>query len=131
MGKKHFTPEQIVGKLSDELLTGKIVSTLKEAQILIGRWRWEYNTVRPHSLGYRPSTSEATQVMPRNPGSPLLRQDRWEKVDHGCSAVNPSSLNLFKSMIIQQCFSDAAYFTDEGSQTHHGLFTDFKFFPLS
>jgi hypothetical protein len=132
MGKKRYTPEQIIGKLRDELFTGKIVSTLKEAQILIGRWRWEYNKVRPHrALGYRPRPSEAMQVMPRNPGYPLLRQDRWEKVDHSCSVVNPSSLNFFKSMIIQQCFSDAAYFTDEGSYTHHGLFTDFKFFPLS
>jgi hypothetical protein len=115
MGKKHYTLEQSVGKLRDELLTGKIVSTLKEAQILIGRCRWEYKTVRHHALGYRPPTSEATQVIPRNPGSPLLRQDRWEKIDHGCSVVNPSSLNFLKSVIIQQCFSDAAYFTDEGS----------------
>ena len=29
--------------------------TLTEAQILIERWRQQYNTVRPHSaLGYRP-----------------------------------------------------------------------------
>jgi transposase InsO family protein len=37
------------------LLNGEIFYTLKEAQILIERWRREYNTVRPHSaLGYRP-----------------------------------------------------------------------------
>ena len=31
------------------------VYTLTEAQILIERWRQQYNTVRPHSaLGYRP-----------------------------------------------------------------------------
>jgi hypothetical protein len=29
--------------------------TLKEAKVLIERWRHHYNTVRPHSsLGYRP-----------------------------------------------------------------------------
>jgi hypothetical protein len=54
MGKRHYTPGQIVGKLSDELLTGEIASTLKEAQILIGRWQREYNPARPHDLGYRP-----------------------------------------------------------------------------
>jgi hypothetical protein len=50
MGKKRYTPEQIIGKLCDELLTGKIVSTRKEAQILIGRWRWEDHTVRPFTV---------------------------------------------------------------------------------
>jgi putative transposase len=76
MAKRHYTPEQIVGKLSDELLTGEIVSTLKEAQILIGRWHREYNTVRPLALDYRPPTSEAIQVTPRNPGYTLLRSNR-------------------------------------------------------
>jgi putative transposase len=37
---------------------------LKKAQILTGRWRREYNTIRPQSsLGYRPPTPEA--IMPR------------------------------------------------------------------
>ena len=43
------------GKLRDELLNGEIFYGLKEAQILIERWRHHDNTVRPHSsLGYRP-----------------------------------------------------------------------------
>ncbi len=51
------------GKLRDELLNGEIFYTMKEAQILIERWRREYNTVRPHSaLGYRPPAPEAIQV---------------------------------------------------------------------
>ena len=41
--------ESFNGKLRDELLNGEIFYTLKEAQILIERWRREYNTVRPHS----------------------------------------------------------------------------------
>ena len=40
--------ESFNGKLRDELLNGEIFYTLKEAQILIERWRREYNTVRPH-----------------------------------------------------------------------------------
>ncbi len=43
------------GTLRDELLNGEIVYSLKEAQILIERWRQHYNTIRPHSsLGYKP-----------------------------------------------------------------------------
>ena len=47
--------ESFNGKLRDELLNGEIFYSLKEAQVLIERWRHHYNTVRPHSaLGYRP-----------------------------------------------------------------------------
>jgi putative transposase len=49
MRRKRFTPEQIIGKLRDELSNGEIFYTLKEAQVLIERWRQEYNTVRSHS----------------------------------------------------------------------------------
>ena len=64
--------------MRDELLNGEIFYTLKEAQILIERWRWEYNTVRPHSaLRYRPPAPEAIALIPRDPGSAKLRQDLW------------------------------------------------------
>jgi putative transposase len=70
--------ESFNGKLRDELLNGEIFYTLKEAQILIKHWRQEYNTIRPHSsLGYRPPAPEAIQVIPRDPGSAMLRQDLW------------------------------------------------------
>ena len=47
--------ESFNGKLRDECLNGEIFYSLKEAQIVIERWRKEYNTERPHSaLGYRP-----------------------------------------------------------------------------
>lgn len=47
--------ESFNGKLRDELLNGEIFYTLKEAKVLIERWREHYNRVRPHSsLGYRP-----------------------------------------------------------------------------
>ena len=60
------------------MLNREIFYTLKEAQILIKRWRREYNTVRPHSaLGYRPPVPEAIQVMLRDPGYAMLRQDLW------------------------------------------------------
>ena len=51
--------ESFNGKLRDELLNGEIFTTLREAQILIERWRNHYNAVRPHSsLGYRPPAPE-------------------------------------------------------------------------
>jgi transposase InsO family protein len=47
--------ESFNGKLRDELLDRELFYTLKEADILIGMWRKEYNTIRPHSsLGGRP-----------------------------------------------------------------------------
>ena len=52
--------ESFNGKLRDELLNREIFFTLTEAQVLIERWRREYNTVRPHSaLGYRPPAPSA------------------------------------------------------------------------
>ena len=52
--------ESFNGKLRDELLNGEIFYTLKEAKVLIERWRQHYNTIRPHSsLGYRPPAPAA------------------------------------------------------------------------
>jgi putative transposase len=41
--------ESFNGKLRDELLNGQIFYTLKDATVLIERWRHHYNTIRPHS----------------------------------------------------------------------------------
>ena len=81
MAKRKHTAEQIIGKLReaevllaqgqtvaqvsralglteqsyDELLKIEIFYTLQEAQVLIERWRRDYNSNRPHSaLDYRP-----------------------------------------------------------------------------
>jgi transposase InsO family protein len=60
--------ESFNGKLRDELLNGEIFFTLREAKILIERWRVHYNQVRPHSsLGYKPPAPEAW--MPAGPAS--------------------------------------------------------------
>lgn len=51
--------ESFNGKMRDELLNGELFHTLREAQVLIERWRVFYNTARPHSsLGYRPPAPE-------------------------------------------------------------------------
>ncbi len=47
--------ESFNGKLRDELLNGEIFYSLKEAWIVIEKWRKHYNEKRLHpSLGYRP-----------------------------------------------------------------------------
>ena len=52
--------ESFNGKLRDELLNREVFETLREAQVLIERWRREYNQRRPHSaLAYRPPAPEA------------------------------------------------------------------------
>ena len=52
--------ESFNGKLRDECLNGEIFYSLKEAQVMIEKWRVLYNTLRPHSaLGYRPPAPAA------------------------------------------------------------------------
>jgi transposase InsO family protein len=54
--------ESFNGKFRNELLDREIFDTLYESQVLIERWRIQYNTVRPHSsLGYRPPAPESIQ----------------------------------------------------------------------
>ena len=49
--------------MRDQLLNGELFYTLKEAQIIIERWRIHYNTVRPHSsLGGQPPAPETIQL---------------------------------------------------------------------
>ena len=56
--------ESFNGKMRGELLNGEIFYSLREAQIIIERWRNHYNTKRPHSaLGYRPPAPEAIVSM--------------------------------------------------------------------
>lgn len=57
--------ESFNGKLQDELLKREIFYSLREAQVLIERWRVHYNQVRPHSsLGYRPPAPETIVAGP-------------------------------------------------------------------
>lgn len=66
--------ESFNSKLRDELLNGEIFTTLREAQVLIERWRRHYNTVRPHSsLGYRPPAPETLLPPAFDPSYASLR----------------------------------------------------------
>ena len=60
--------ESFNARFRDELLNGEIFYSLREAQILIERWRQHYNTVRPHSaLGCRPPAPESIITVDQNP----------------------------------------------------------------
>jgi putative transposase len=51
--------ESFNGRVRDELLKGELFYSLREAQVLIEKWRVHYNTKRPHSsLGYKPPAPE-------------------------------------------------------------------------
>jgi transposase InsO family protein len=53
-------------------MNGEVFDTLLEAKVLVERWRWHYNTHRPHSsLGYRPPAPET--IAPWLSGSAALR----------------------------------------------------------
>lgn len=57
--------ESFGGKLRDELLNAEIFYTLRQARVVIEKWRRQYNTVWPHSsLGYRPSVPAAINPIP-------------------------------------------------------------------
>ena len=77
--------ESFNGKLRDQLLNGEVFYTLQEAKVLLERWRWHYNHVRPHSsLGYRPPAPEA--VLPGGPGFAPLRLAPQAGASHDLAA---------------------------------------------
>lgn len=54
-------------KIRDQFLNGEIFYTLREAQVLIERWRIHYNMIRPHSsLHGRPPAAEAMLLAGKN-----------------------------------------------------------------
>ena len=60
--------ESFNGRFRDELLNGEVFYTLREAQIIIEKWRKHYNTKRPHSaLGFRPPAPETIIQMDQRP----------------------------------------------------------------
>ena len=60
--------ESFNARFRDELLNGEIFYTLKEAQIIIEKWRVHYNTVRPHSsLGYKPPAPKSIVPIDQRP----------------------------------------------------------------
>lgn len=60
--------ESFYTRSRDDLLNGEVFTTLREAQIMIERWRRHYNSVRSHSaLGCRPPAPESIAPMDQGP----------------------------------------------------------------
>lgn len=71
--------ESFNGTLGHEVLKREIFYSLKEAKVLIERWRVHYNTKRPHSsLGYRPPAPEV--FAPVGAASATLQQPQRDKL---------------------------------------------------
>jgi hypothetical protein len=102
--------ESFNGKLRDELLSGEIFCTLKEAPLMIERWRQQYNTIRPHSaLGYRPPAPET--ILPPSWGQVTPQgqnyQTQTKKAVHVMGAGHPSygvSSPLKRNPLSRICF---------------------------
>ncbi len=88
--------ESFNGKLRDELLDGEIFDTLREAQVLVARWRKHYSTARPHSsLDYRPPAPEAAQLQAHHGGGDyLVVQDFIRAVVNG----TPPPIGIHEAM---------------------------------
>ncbi len=54
--------ESFNGRFRDEFLNTVLFSTVAESQALADRWRWEYNTLRPHSALQGRTLLEAAQA---------------------------------------------------------------------
>ncbi len=48
-------------RFRDEFLNTELFATVAEAQVLVDRWRWEYNTLRPLSALKGRTPLEAAQ----------------------------------------------------------------------
>ncbi|WP_370523112.1 transposase [Synechococcus sp. HK01-R] len=54
--------ESFNGRFRDEFLNTDLLTTAPEAQILADRWRWQYNSLRPHSALQGRTPLEAAQA---------------------------------------------------------------------
>ena len=82
---KSLGPEFSAHVVRDELLDGEIFYTLREAKIMIEKWRRHYNEVRPHSsLGYKPPAPETIFTRPNTAVSrmPALSLCEAEKLSY-------------------------------------------------
>ena len=53
--------ESFKGRFRDGFLNTELFATASEAQILADRWRWEYNSLKPHSALQGLTPLEAAQ----------------------------------------------------------------------
>ena len=64
--------ESFNGKLCDELLNGEIFYTLKEAKVVIERWRQEFNCLRPPQFVGLPTAGAGNDLVETGSAPPAL-----------------------------------------------------------
>jgi len=65
--RKHYTLEQTIGKLRNEMLRREVFAPLLEAKVLVERRSCHYNQARlPNALGYRPPRTSRAAGLPRS-----------------------------------------------------------------
>ena len=75
--------ESFHARLRDELLDREVFYSLKEAKVLVERWRQEYNQQRPHSsLGYKTPAQFAASCIPSVSAAPRPQEYTTETVDN-------------------------------------------------
>ena len=72
--QKRAFIESFNGRLRDELLNETLFSSLAHARAVLGEWRLDYNTIRPHSsLGNLPPADYAKLSAPASQRDESLR----------------------------------------------------------
>ena len=89
--------ESFNGKLRDECLNGEIFYSLREAQVVIEKWRAHYNTQRPHSsLGYRPPSTAHNRAKPapsrRGVKHAIISHCVWYKISVRSGSMSTSCM---------------------------------------
>ena len=80
--------ESFNGKLRDELLDRQVFHSVREAKVLVERWRLKYNHRRPHSsLGYRTPAEFAATCIPSSSATPRPQEYTTENVDNSLIKV--------------------------------------------
>jgi len=78
----------LAARLRDELLDREVFYSLKEARVLVERWRQEYNQQRLHSsFGYKTPAQFEAECIDSAEATPSPRQYTIENVDN--SLINP------------------------------------------
>ena len=85
--------ESFNGRMRDELLNESLFMDLDQARKLIGARITDYNTARPHSLGYKtPAAYAATLIAPKGVTFGRGANRRWMKVQWQVIRIRISTL---------------------------------------
>jgi len=109
----------------DELLNGEIFYSLREAPIIIERWRSHYNTKRPHSaLGYCPPAQKKASRLQCGPYDRHLKQLAWKNLVSQCAPQSSVLKMQKKATILQYWYIDAQFLNRQRIANRCGTILD-------